>query len=380
MLSKFKLPFLILTFTTLLLVTATLPSQKAKAAVGYKDQYNETVSPSSGAVTISNYGHKQTFKPSYPKLVGVYVYLRDAVAGNSLTLRVTHEDTVSPTVEQTVRMNGGTGWQEFTFNAKSVLVDEEYTIHLETGGTTTKWSYEDGNPYARGLRMQNSTPYPDLDHGFITWGENLPSPTDTPTEETTETPTQTPTEEEKEEKEEDKDQKAYTLKDPELTEVIKNDSSVELPLTEALSVTSSDDLQLKGTAPKDSTVLVYLGDAIYYVTTENGQWSVTPTMQGLTAGTHTITAQVQNAEAAQSQMVDLLDIEYTPSEETSDASTTEESSTSFWSRYKWWIMGGLVLLLASSGTGYYFWKKRKNEKSETKKESQDKKPKVKNRT
>jgi hypothetical protein len=167
-------------FVTFFLLALLLPIIPASAYDVTVDQKNTTISTAS--LTIYNYGHNQTFTPTYDVLTKLQVYLEDRSAGGNIILTV-KDDTAGKTVlTRNQRMDDGDGWEVFDFTGGDSLgfiltPGNQHSIWLETSYYSSdpvpKWVRSSHDAYSGGTRRQNSTVYSDDDFAFATFGYAL---------------------------------------------------------------------------------------------------------------------------------------------------------------------------------------------------------------
>ncbi|MBN1332052.1 hypothetical protein JW978_04180 [Candidatus Dojkabacteria bacterium] len=305
-------------FVTLFSLSLFVPILNTKAYDITVDQQNTTISQAS--IVIYNYGHNQTFTPTYNVLTSLQVYLKDRRAGSNITLTV-KDDTAGTTVLTAgQRMDDGTGWEVFNFVGDAlgyvIVPGHQHSIWLETAYYSTspvpQWVRSSNDTYAGGTRRQNSTVYSDDDFAFATFGylmddgeedegDVTPDPDDgsqpTPDENGQDQGT---ADDQSTGAEEDAAAEQTAQIDPtiSLVKVQIGDETHLAPIEGILSLDSDETLTISGTATMNSILQVTIGDELFEtLVNEEGVWTLSPELDNLETGIElTVIASYKDSE------------------------------------------------------------------------------------
>ncbi len=116
----------------------------------------------------------QTFTAGVDTITSFSAYLRDRVAGSTIVAYLINESSKEVMAEDSERMDGGDGWEEFVFNT---ALDKESVYRVKIlvpNVANVKWVYSNDN-YPGGMRYYGENTYAeDSDLVFQAWGTNDP--------------------------------------------------------------------------------------------------------------------------------------------------------------------------------------------------------------
>lgn len=321
------------------------------------DQKNEAPIPGN-AMTISNFGKGQTFKPEFNILTSVDVYLKTRVEGAKITATIKDSaDQVVTTSAEGTMVQAGVApntWETLSFSSPygPLIPGQTYKIVLTCpGNNQTKWGYNTGNQYANGQAVGGGNPASE-DFLFKTYGklESASLNADHPA-----TGSAVP---------QNQVDVSQNIALPTLSYILKNDEKINAPIENVVELKEKDKLKVFGKATANYNLVLFADSDNYSaIADKNGEWNIEIDTDKLTKDSEiTIKAQAQTSDLKGSEIAVLFKVK-----KASEKAVTNVEPRTFLQKlltdyFLYLVIGLLVLLAGLTVLLYYLVKKREVKK------------------